>query len=272
MVPLDFAAWPGTAASLGAAMALAFVTGSMVGSFLNVVAHRVPCGRTVVFGRSHCPACGATIRSRDNVPVVGWLLLRGRCRDCGTRISARYPLVEAGCGCLAAVLAAAELAAFEPAAAVAAWAGHTAVALTLVAWALLAARGHAVSMPTVGMAVVAATLAAALVPALRPLTVWCPAPAWASTAEWPGCLIASLAGTMAGWLAGAAAGGPACAACTLVGAALGWQAAALAALAAYGSRPWLNVAAGPATAVLAVVCWHPLARAWGAMCRACNPG
>jgi len=70
------------------------VLGLAVGSFLNVVIHRVPLGHSVVSPPSHCPGCDAPIRPRDNVPVLGWLLLRGRCRDCGQPISARYPLVE----------------------------------------------------------------------------------------------------------------------------------------------------------------------------------
>jgi leader peptidase (prepilin peptidase) / N-methyltransferase len=70
--------------------------GSLIGSFLNVVVYRVPAGRSVVRPRSACGECGHEIRWYDNVPVVSWMLLRGRCRDCGTRISARYPLVELG--------------------------------------------------------------------------------------------------------------------------------------------------------------------------------
>ncbi len=69
--------------------------GAVVGSFVNVVVYRVPRKESVVSPPSHCPNCGAGIRSRDNVPVVGWLLLRGKCRDCGEPISPRYPLVEA---------------------------------------------------------------------------------------------------------------------------------------------------------------------------------
>lgn len=68
--------------------------GLVVGSFLNVVAYRVPAGISVVRPPSACPKCGHPIRPRDNVPVVSWLLLRGRCRDCGEPISPRYPLVE----------------------------------------------------------------------------------------------------------------------------------------------------------------------------------
>ncbi|HYO39377.1 MAG TPA: prepilin peptidase [Nocardioidaceae bacterium] len=68
--------------------------GLVVGSFLNVVIHRVPEGLSVVRPGSACPDCGHPVRARDNVPVLSWLLLRGRCRDCGSAISARYPLVE----------------------------------------------------------------------------------------------------------------------------------------------------------------------------------
>jgi len=79
---------------LGPALVLAFVGGLLFGSFLTVVAHRVPRGESVVGGRSHCPNCGAQIAAYDNVPVFSWLLLRGRSRCCGERISARYPLTE----------------------------------------------------------------------------------------------------------------------------------------------------------------------------------
>ncbi len=75
--------------------ALAGVFGAVFGSFLNVVAHRLPRRESVVKPRSRCPACGAQIRPYDNVPVLSWLALRGHCRDCGVRISPRYPLVEA---------------------------------------------------------------------------------------------------------------------------------------------------------------------------------
>jgi leader peptidase (prepilin peptidase)/N-methyltransferase len=68
--------------------------GALIGSFLNVVAHRVPAGESLVSPGSHCPHCGAEVRPYDNIPVVSWLVLRGRCRDCGGPISVRYPLVE----------------------------------------------------------------------------------------------------------------------------------------------------------------------------------
>ena len=73
---------------------LCALLGLAVGSFLNVVVWRVPRGESVVSPPSACPACGARIRARDNVPIVSWLVLHGRCRDCRARISRRYPLVE----------------------------------------------------------------------------------------------------------------------------------------------------------------------------------
>lgn len=78
------------------AIALAAVLGLVIGSFINVVAHRVPLDRSIVTPPSACPACGTPIRPYDNIPVLSWVLLRGRCRTCGEPISARYPLVEAG--------------------------------------------------------------------------------------------------------------------------------------------------------------------------------
>lgn len=81
------------------------VLGLVVGSFLNVVIHRVPAGLSVVSPGSACPKCGSAVRGHDNVPVVSWLLLRGRCRDCATPISIRYPLVEVATGVLFALSA-----------------------------------------------------------------------------------------------------------------------------------------------------------------------
>jgi leader peptidase (prepilin peptidase) / N-methyltransferase len=74
--------------------------GLIAGSFLNVVIHRVPLRQSVVWPASRCPACGAPIEPWDNVPVLSYLLLRGRCRSCKARISPRYPLVEALTGVL----------------------------------------------------------------------------------------------------------------------------------------------------------------------------
>jgi leader peptidase (prepilin peptidase)/N-methyltransferase len=85
------------------------VLGGCIGSFLNVVVYRLPRGGSLQ-GRSQCPKCKHQIRAYHNVPVFGWMMLRGKCRDCGQQISARYPLVEAA---TAATFAALFFAAFK---------------------------------------------------------------------------------------------------------------------------------------------------------------
>jgi leader peptidase (prepilin peptidase)/N-methyltransferase len=82
------------------------VLGLIIGSFLNVVIWRLPRGESVVRPGSHCPACAHPLSAWENVPVVSWLALRGRCRHCGAPISLRYPLVEAGTAALFAGMAA----------------------------------------------------------------------------------------------------------------------------------------------------------------------
>lgn len=86
-MPLAAAEWP--------FLVLSGVVGAVLGSFLNVCIYRMPRDVSVVFPPSACPACGERIRPYDNVPILGWLWLRGRCRNCHARIAARYPLVEA---------------------------------------------------------------------------------------------------------------------------------------------------------------------------------
>lgn len=81
-------------------VAWAILLGLVVGSFLNVVVHRVPTGGSVVRPASRCARCGKPILRRDNVPLISYALLRGRCRRCGERIPARYPLVEGLTGLL----------------------------------------------------------------------------------------------------------------------------------------------------------------------------
>jgi leader peptidase (prepilin peptidase) / N-methyltransferase len=85
--------------------ALAFTVGACIGSFLNVCIHRLPKGASIVAPRSACPGCGRLIAWYDNVPIVSWLLLRGRCRGCRGPIAVRYPLVEAATGLLFLALA-----------------------------------------------------------------------------------------------------------------------------------------------------------------------
>jgi leader peptidase (prepilin peptidase)/N-methyltransferase len=86
-------------------IAAAAVLGCVVGSFLNVVIHRLPRGESIVRPRSRCPGCGASIAAFDNVPILSWLWLRGRCRRCRAPISWRYPAVEALTGALFAAIA-----------------------------------------------------------------------------------------------------------------------------------------------------------------------
>src|SRR5437870_13075203 len=71
------------------------VLGAVVGSFLNVVIHRIPREQSIVFPNSACPKCRQAIKPYDNIPIISYLILRGRCRNCRARISSRYPVVEA---------------------------------------------------------------------------------------------------------------------------------------------------------------------------------
>lgn len=80
--------------------ALAFLYGTLLGSFLNVCIFRLPRGSSIVFPGSACPICKAPVRWWQNIPVIGWLLLGGKCASCGSRISFRYPAVEILCGLL----------------------------------------------------------------------------------------------------------------------------------------------------------------------------
>ena len=85
-------------------LALSLVFGLVIGSFLNVVILRLPQGESITVPRSRCPKCKSVIRWYDNIPVLSYLLLKGRCRHCKTRISARYPLIEAICGIVSVLL------------------------------------------------------------------------------------------------------------------------------------------------------------------------
>ena len=89
--------------TLGVAAVVAAVFGAIVGSFLNVVAYRLPRKESLLHPPSRCPECGTPIKPYDNVPVLGWLWLRGKCRACGAKISPRYPIIEALTGLLCAL-------------------------------------------------------------------------------------------------------------------------------------------------------------------------
>lgn len=94
-----------TAVPVGLLALTAGILGLVIGSFLNVVVHRLPAGVSLVRPPSACPSCHRRVAARDNIPVVSWLLLRGRCRHCGRGISARYPLIELVTGLLFAAVA-----------------------------------------------------------------------------------------------------------------------------------------------------------------------
>jgi leader peptidase (prepilin peptidase) / N-methyltransferase len=74
--------------------ATAFILGAAIGSFLNVVIYRLPAGVSLLWPPSRCPKCGHSLGITENIPILGWILLQGRCRHCHTKISARYPSVE----------------------------------------------------------------------------------------------------------------------------------------------------------------------------------
>lgn len=78
----------------GTAILLTTILGASIGSFLNVVVYRLPAGLSLTHPPSRCPTCMTPLRKRENVPIVGWLMLRGKCAHCGTKISMRYPVVE----------------------------------------------------------------------------------------------------------------------------------------------------------------------------------
>jgi prepilin signal peptidase PulO-like enzyme (type II secretory pathway) len=120
------------------------VLGGAIGSFLNVVIYRLPAGISLVHPPSHCPTCKHGIRWFDNVPVFGWIMLRGRCRDCGSPISIRYPAVEAFAAAMFGIVAAIELwqSAEPPADSPPLWAGyayHLILLCTLLCAALIEA-------------------------------------------------------------------------------------------------------------------------------------
>lgn len=122
------------------------VLGTVIGSFLNVVVYRVPRGLSVVSPPSACGSCGHPVRPYDNVPLVSWLVLRGRCRDCSAPISARYPLVELGAAVAFALVAWRFTTELPAAVATGSGPAIAAVALELVAFLYLAAVSIALAL------------------------------------------------------------------------------------------------------------------------------
>jgi len=200
-----------------------FVLAATIGSFFNVVVHRLPAGRSVVFGRSACPACGGMVQARDNIPILGWLLLGGRCRWCGTEIAARYPIVEAVCAGALLMLWCAELLSggvtlpvrppnrdvglvwivLEPQwDLIGLFLYHAALLCMLLVWTLIAVDRRPIPVRHAVTALCLMTAAAMLVPGLHPVPVRLPAGAVA----WPPPAEAWLSRGLFVSLAGAAAG------------------------------------------------------------------
>jgi leader peptidase (prepilin peptidase) / N-methyltransferase len=258
-LPSVAAFWPEPAAWLVAAWL--FVLGAVVGSFLNVVVHRLPQRRSIVAPGSHCPRCGRPVRWYDNVPIASWFVLRGRCRDCGEPISARYPLVEAATAGLFLLLGWVEWlggganlprlpgrwppanadAATWPATASAGVCGlHLLLMVTLLAAALIAWDRRRVPWRLFLPAAVVGLAAPIVWPWLRPLPAWpgFDGPATGLVEGLLGAAAGALLGGMAVRLTRDRAMLPASG---MVGLVLGWQAAAVAAPAAW----LLSLAAGP---------------------------
>src|SRR5689334_15597851 len=97
---IDFSAFelPPTPGVWFAIVAWTFVVGAIIGSFLNVVIYRLPRGKSLVHPGSRCPACDHAIRPYDNIPIVSWWILSGKCRDCGAPFSSRYMWIELATG------------------------------------------------------------------------------------------------------------------------------------------------------------------------------
>lgn len=179
------------------------VLGGSIGSFLNVVVYRLPRRESLLHPPSRCPSCATPIRPRDNIPVFGWLLLRGRCRACGTAISSRYPIVEGVCAGVLLVLGWAELGgegvSHLSTRAVGLFLYHATLMLALVATALFSLDKQLVPRSL--------TLTVAGIGLVGPqfLSDLYPVPAWPTSSTHPlTSLIISLTGAGAGWLLGRA--------------------------------------------------------------------
>jgi leader peptidase (prepilin peptidase) / N-methyltransferase len=222
-----------------------FVVGAAIGSFLNVVVYRLPNAISLIAPPSHCPACKHRIRWFDNIPIVSWLALRARCRDCRTAISARYPLVEAITACMFALLMTAECIfnginlparkIFEAGnSIVVGWNNqelygillyHLVLLCTLLAAALIEIDQNRPPLRLFAPALAVGLIAPLVWPYLRPV------PAWPGLADWLSragdCIAGLAAGGLLGYIAWRIQGtkSPGAMACGLlcVGVFLGWQ-------------------------------------------------
>jgi len=225
------------------------VIGGNLGSFLNVVVYRLPRGESVVHGGSHCPACHAAIRWYDNIPVVGWLFLGGRCRDCHHPIAARYPLLEAAGGLFIGGVVAYELLSGgrtlpgprfgygrpgadnlllrpEPLL-IGAGMLHAWLLFHLLLAAAVEADGREVPRRWWSRCLVASLAVVWVLPDLLPVDVWSPLPSWLEAGTMRGVVI-SVTGLAMGWVLGRVwPSSPATRqGLLLAGATLGWQAVA----------------------------------------------
>jgi leader peptidase (prepilin peptidase)/N-methyltransferase len=183
-----------------------FYVGGSIGSFMNDVIFRVPRGRSVVHPGSRCPACGSAIRWFDNLPVLSWFVLRGKCRDCGSPISFRYPLVELLVGVLFLALAVEGYARGEwlsthPARLIAAYVYIALLLCTLICAAYIAWDGQRVPARLFAPALVIGSVLPALWNEIRPLGATVEA-GWLSALwqAWTAGLLVALCGAVLGGL------------------------------------------------------------------------
>lgn len=287
---MDFDVW-NTAAVRYLLELWVFLLGGAVGSFLNVVVYRLPRGESLLWPPSHCPRCNHPIRWYDNVPILSWMILAGRCRDCRGPIAIRYPVVEAMCAAMfLVVLLRIGIGAhlpqrpvpvgegvifrtWTPLETLGASAYYLVLLATLLAAGLIEYDGHPLPVGVALPALVIGALAPLVWPQIRPVTAVAP---WAGPtgrvegpwALWPGWigLVDGLAGLGVGLAIGLAAWrlggrkylslvvGPAC-----LGLFLGWQACvpvSLAAVLLHGGLGWAK-SRWPRGTTLGLERWSP---------------
>lgn len=257
----------------GATILFGFAWGAMLGSFLNVVVHRLPLGASIVTTPSRCPCCGSAIRPWHNVPVFGWLMLKGRCHDCKTPIAATYPIVEAGCGAITMLLATTELvfggrwlarsAALYPGgidrllwgdwSLLAVCLLHCGIALTIVAWGLLDHVPWRLPKNRLVVPLILSLCVVVAIPAAWPAAIW-----WGVrlVPPWTDALARATAGMAMGAVLGTLGRGQGMRwGLPLLGSVLGWPGVTIVAvvtiLVASAGRRWTNSRALPGLAVAA---------------------